>query len=154
MADSPWTYENGSVNPNLIPSNGARLRAKKRGPPNEDMDGVYNLPPYHPDFQEGGMQQPQYYEEDMDGESDDDEETDAYFDSNRPRVRRGSEGYEVLPIDREEMLRRYMEEMNEASQDKYVRYVPEPDSESEEDSGDDRPLGAALARTLDSPVEV
>jgi palmitoyltransferase len=47
-------------------------------------------------------------------------------------VRRGSEGYEVRPIDREEILRRYIEQGQEDR--RYRTYVPEPDSE---DSGDD-----------------
>ncbi|KAF6766725.1 palmitoyltransferase PFA4 [Ephemerocybe angulata] len=136
FADSPWTYENGTVNPSLVPSNASRLRTKRK-PRNQDMDGVYNLPPYHPDFQEGGIQQ----SSSSDQESDD-EEGGAFFESNR--VRRGSEG--------EEMMRRYMEELNSVP-DRYNRYEPEPYSESEESDNDDNvPLGTV--RRLNGSVQV
>ncbi|KAF5323533.1 hypothetical protein D9611_005589 [Ephemerocybe angulata] len=144
VADSPWTYENGTVNPSLVPSNASRLRTKRK-PRNQDMDGVYNLPPYHPDFQEGGIQQ----SSSSDQESDD-EEGGAFFESNR--VRRGSEGYEVRTVDREEMMRRYMEELNSVP-DRYNRYEPEPYSESEESDNDDNvPLGTV--RRLNGSVQV
>jgi palmitoyltransferase len=46
-------------------------------------------------------------------------------------VRIGSEGYEVRPVGREEMLRKYLEELGEEP-GRYVRYMPETDSNSEE----------------------
>lgn len=49
-----------------------------------------------------------------------------------PRVRSGSEGYEVRTIDREEMLQQYLKDLEEEP-DKYVRYIPEPDSDSGSD---------------------
>lgn len=58
------------------------------------------------------------------------------------KVRRGSEGYEVRPIDREELLRRYIEEQAQ-EEGRYHRYVPEPDFDSEEEC-------IPLARTVES----
>lgn len=47
------------------------------------------------------------------------------------RVRRGSEGYEVRSTSREQMLRQYLESVGE-DYDRYIRYIPEPESESDE----------------------
>lgn len=55
------------------------------------------------------------------------------------RARRGSEGYEVQSIDREEILRRYIETRGEEA-GRYKVYVPEPDTESEEDGEENVPL--------------
>jgi len=129
LPDSPWTYENGSINPDLQPSNSAAApRLRKRTP-----DGTSALPPYHPDYQPGG------------GTADDDETSEEeddyrYADSSTTRVRRGSEGYEVRPGAREDMLARYLLEIGETPQ-KYHRYIPMESSESE---GDDVPLGQQL----------
>ena len=152
MPDSPWTYENGSVNPDLIPSNSARLRSKSQRSKRDDMDGVYNLPPYHPDFNEDttGTQETNHPYEDR--HSDDEAEADACPNHSRMHVRRGSEGYEVRPVDRAEMLRQYMEELN-AVPDRYNRYEPEPYSESE-DEDDNVPLGATVRHILEDSVEV
>lgn len=49
-----------------------------------------------------------------------------------PRVRHGSEGFEVRQDDREEMLRQYFEELGEEP-GRYLRYIPEPESESDDD---------------------
>lgn len=57
-------------------------------------------------------------------------------------VRRGSEGYEVLPVDREEILRRYIESRGEED-GRYRRYVPEPPSESE---SEDEPLSERVEK--------
>lgn len=46
------------------------------------------------------------------------------------RIRRGSEGYEVRPTTREEMLERYLLEQG-MEPGRYQRYVPEPDIESD-----------------------
>jgi hypothetical protein len=53
-------------------------------------------------------------------------------DPGKVRIRRGSEGYEVRPADREEMLRRYLQERVSES-GRYQRYVPEPESGSEDE---------------------
>ncbi|KAJ7193293.1 zf-DHHC-domain-containing protein [Mycena pura] len=109
LPESPWTYENGSVNPNLQPSNSARRR-KQEG------TGASTLPPYHPDYQP----EDEY-------ESDIEDGDDEYTDNSRVRVRRGSEGYEIRPAAREDMLARYLTEIGGK---RYHYYVPEPGSES------------------------
>ena len=57
--------------------------------------------------------------------------------ANRERsiVRRGSEGYEVRPVNREEILRRYIEDQGQ-EMGRYQTYVPEPESEGSEDLDD------------------
>ena len=81
--------------------------------------------------------------------------TDPEFDGDSYNgghiVRRGSEGYEIRPVDREEILRRYiLSRGSEAG--RYKRYVPEPDSESDSGLGnwddgegdDDIPVDTAM----------
>ncbi|KAJ7070731.1 zf-DHHC-domain-containing protein [Mycena amicta] len=116
LPPSPWTFENGSVNPNLQPSNSARRRTKAN-------TGASALPPYHPDYQAAAAEE----------ESEDDE---YYEDNSRVRVRRGSEGYEVRPGNREDMLTRYLSEIGET---RYHYYVPEPESDNESEA-EDTPL--------------
>ncbi|PPR01916.1 hypothetical protein CVT24_001255 [Panaeolus cyanescens] len=118
---SPWTYETESLNPNLQPSNSEIRNRKKKVP------GTSTLPPYHPDYQE----------EESESEASD----SGYQQPSTVRVRRGSEGYEVRPVGREQMLQRYLEELGE-NPERYVRYVPEVqyDDESEEDPDDNIPL--------------
>ncbi|KAG6865758.1 hypothetical protein C0991_011955 [Blastosporella zonata] len=126
LPSSPWTYENGDVNPDLEASNSHRRAATKR----RKQLGVSSLPPYHPDYQEGAE-----VVESTDESSDDE------YDARRPLVRSGSEGYEVRPVDREELLRRYLaEEGMEPGRYKY--YIPTPDVDSESDS--DTPLAAIV----------
>lgn len=133
---SPWTYENGSVNPNLEPFNGHLRNAastSKRRPQRADA-GTSALPPYHPDYVEGADAP---YEFSGDDSSEDDDIR------RQPLVRRGSEGYEVRSVDREDMLQRYLRELGEEP-GRYHRYIPYPDSESE-GSDDD----VALAQVID-----
>lgn len=62
-----------------------------------------------------------------------------------PFVRRGSEGYEVRPIDREQLLAEYI--TDRAQEDgHYRRYVPEPpsDPESEGESVGEEGAGAEV----------
>lgn len=111
LPSSPWTYENGSVNPNLRPSNDSlRQRSGQR---------VSSVPPYHPDYR---------------GSADDDsDEYDDNVEAPLNRKRLGSEGYEVQPIDREKLLAQFI--LDQAAQDgRYVAYEPEPHSESEIDN--------------------
>ena len=51
-------------------------------------------------------------------------------------VREGSEGYEVKPVDREEILRRYILSRGEEA-GHYQRYISEPHSQSELQSEDE-----------------
>jgi len=136
LADSPWTFENGGVNPDLQPYNkrirqGLETRRRRRKRQHKGT-GYSNLPPYHPDYQ---------------GSGDDDEEGEGYESASsvegpysNGRVRRGSEGYEFKPTDREDMLHRYLEQLGETP-GRYHRYIPQEESESD----DDIPLGQARA---------
>ena len=127
LPPSPWTYENGSVNPNLEPYNSqtreATRPAKRR--PRGAEPGTYSLPPYHPDYQEGP-------------ETPDDSSSDYTLEEGDGRIRRGSEGYEVRPVDREAMLSRYLKQLGEEP-GRYRRYIPQPESE-EYESDEDLPL--------------
>ncbi len=57
-----------------------------------------------------------------------------------PRVRQGSEGYEVRPIDREQLLTEYIESRAQEA-GHYRRYVPEPTSGPESEGGSGREEG-------------
>ncbi|KAG5342039.1 hypothetical protein C0989_005719 [Termitomyces sp. Mn162] len=129
LPSSPWTYENGDVNPDLRAFNAERrASAKRRKRVKRRAPGESPLPPYHPD-----------YREQVDKESGSaDESSNDEYDAQGPLVRTGSEGYEVLPVDREELLRRYLAEMGQ-EQGRYKYYIPAPDDgDSESDS--DTPL--------------
>lgn len=127
LPSSPWTYENGSLNPSLQPSNShlrssTSSRRRNKGP-------VYALPPYHPDYNHQQQSEDtslhSYYSSSSDEEN-------GHDGMGRVRVRRGSEGYELRPVDREEMLRRYIEGRGDEV-GRYNRYVPEPDSGESQD---------------------
>jgi len=141
---SPWTYDNESVNPNLQATNSRlRTQSQRRKPPTTEP--ISSVPPYHPDYRPPGIvatTSPRHDQESSGSEMYDDEEDDYTGKGKRTLVRRGSEGYEVRPVDREEMLRRYLDDRGEEP-DRYQRYVPEPPSESEsgEDDDDETPLG-------------
>ncbi|KAF8445635.1 zf-DHHC-domain-containing protein [Boletus edulis BED1] len=134
LPDSPWTYENGDFNPALRPSN-----ARPRSIDGRSSTRAYTsaLPPYHPDFEHDAYP----------AETD----TDPEEGYGGLRVRRGSEGFEVRPIDREELLEEYIQIEVERT-GRYQVYEPE-DAEYVEDyeldarvdtsmiSEDDRPLG-------------
>ena len=123
LPKDPWTFGNGSLNPDLHPSSSGRGLRERRGSPGlkqhhtdphpgdgGETEGICAVPPYHPDHDEsqpshGHFSRPPYADEDEDGD-------DHYYeDELRPRqfIRRGSEGYEVHTIDREEMMRQYVE---------------------------------------------
>ena len=81
----------------------------------------------------------------VDSESEDEDDFDY---AGRPRefVRRGSEGYEVKPIDREGLLRQYIEDRT-AAPGRYHLYVPDPPSDVENGTDDDRvPSAEKMAR--------
>ena len=130
QSTSPWTFENGDFNPALQPSNEslrqatsvARKRQRSCIPEGADSSDV---PPYHPDYDRGN-------ENGLDEEDSPDE--DANY--SEARVRRGSEGYEVRQINREDMLRRYLEELGE-KEGRYVKYIPQPDSDVDDDGDED-----------------
>ena len=67
-----------------------------------------------------------------------------------PRIRRGSEGYEVRPIDREQLLRESIEH-HVAGLGRYNVYVPEDASEDEdEDECDDLEKELLAAEKVDA----
>lgn len=70
------------------------------------------MAPYHPDYQ-----------------AEEDVYSSSASEDQFPRVRRGSEGYEVRPVDREGMLQQHLLALGEEP-DKYIRYIPEPDTDS------------------------
>ncbi|KAF8167385.1 DHHC palmitoyltransferase-domain-containing protein [Crassisporium funariophilum] len=134
---SPWTYENGSLNPNLRPSNGQIQNSPRR----RRIPGASSLPPYHPDYRPDDDQQATYEPSQiLDEESSEGSiEENHAPDRANGHVRRGSEGYEIRPEGREEMLRRYLEEIGEEP-DRYLRYIPQPDSVDSASDDDDVPL--------------
>ncbi|KAG6900521.1 hypothetical protein C0993_009474 [Termitomyces sp. T159_Od127] len=127
LPSSPWTYENGDVNPNLEAYNSERrASAKRRKRLNNCVQGESSLPPYHPD-----------YHEQVNKEADStDESSDDDYDARRPLVRTGSEGYEVHQVGREELLRRYLVDIGQ-DPGRYKYYIPTPYSS---DSDSDTPL--------------
>lgn len=106
--------------------------------------GASSLPPYHPDYQEG--------EHSYDSQRDDDSSDNEITPPPGHRVRRGSEGYEIRPQDRDQMLREYLESLGEQP-DRYIRYIPEveQDSETDEDE-DDIALGNVVPNGLQTTV--
>ncbi|KAG2350756.1 zf-DHHC-domain-containing protein [Suillus weaverae] len=131
LPDNPWTYENGDVNPNLRPSNG-RLRGVNGNRHKSSQDPVSVLPPYHPDYEDPGVDARPGRLYSPDSDSDYSEEGC----SGAIRVRRGSEGYEVRPVNREQMLQEYVQDqISEAG--RYQVYEPEHTLESDEDFEDE-----------------
>jgi len=86
----PWTYGSEGPNPALRPSS-QRLRQRSR------------YPPYHPLYatEENGIVEEAY------SESDSESSAEESFTLRR-RVRRGSEGYEVQHVSRDDMFQPYM----------------------------------------------
>lgn len=118
LPDSPWTYGNGNVNPNLRPSSSDKREFYGR------QAYTSALPPYHPDFEENSSPRPvQYLSPDLDTD------LEGY---GGVKLRHGSEGYEVRPLDREDMLRRYIE-TQVSEEGRYHVYEPDPLSDHEYD---------------------
>jgi len=140
--DSPWTYDNDGPNPILIPSN-SQLRSRKRGRRGANGDGgVSAVPPYHPDYEPAQRWQDDddgaYDHHDKDDDDDDEAEGERFAEYEHQRrtahVRRGSEGYEVRSIDREQLLTEYITSRGQ-EEGHYRRYLPEPPSGTESESG-------------------
>lgn len=152
---SPWTYDNDGPNPAFIPSNSSpaqHLRSRKH-----DAAGFSAVPPYHPDYDESAEHE--YGGDKVDYDYDDGERFAEYekVRQRMPFVRRGSEGYEVRPIDREQLLAEYI--ADRAQEDgHYYRYVPEPpsDHESEGESGreEGEEVGAEVERVERDDYEI
>ncbi|KAJ3994123.1 zf-DHHC-domain-containing protein [Lentinula boryana] len=137
LPESPWTFENGGVNPDLQPYNTklrqdsvTRRRKSRKG------TGYSTFPPYHSDYQGSDV------ESDEDQASRSELSGDGEYVSSG-RIRRGSEGYEFQPTDREDMLRRYLGQIGETP-GRYHRYIPQAESDSEDDN--DTPLGQTRLR--------
>lgn len=126
LPSSPWTYDNEGVNPNLRPSNSSTLASHGHQ--------VYTsaLPPYHPDFD--GDYSPRARQSYSPDSSDIDDDYQGI------KVRRGSEGYEVHPLNREEMLRRYLE-AELSREGRYQVYGADPPLEDINDLISDEELG-------------
>ena len=126
LPESPWTYEDGSLNPDLRPTSAGKRKARAKS----DIVLHPTLPPYHPDYVPGDAIRL------MHSSSEDESSGDEYYAEDTPTrlmpIRRGSEGYEVRPIDREAMLRMYIEG-HTADAGRYNLYIPEPDVDSESD---------------------
>jgi palmitoyltransferase ZDHHC6 len=143
---SPWTYNNDGPNPALMPSNSdsaQHLRTRKR-----DAAGFSAVPPYHPDYDESA--QHEYGGGEVDYDYDDGERFAEYekMRQRMPFVRRGSEGYEVRPIDREQLLAEYI--TDRAQEDgHYCRYVPEPPSEPESEGEGSREEGEEVGAEVE-----
>lgn len=153
LPKDPWTYGNGSLNPDLYPgASNHGLRERRRSPasrqrhtnphPGEggEADEIYAVPPYHPDYDEsqpsyGHLSQPPY--------ADEDEDEEGRYCEDRPQrrqlIRRGSEGYEVRTIDREEMMRQYVESQSHLTA--FARAQRRADEEGENYSVSDKEDG-------------
>ena len=129
---SPWTYQDEGFNPALQPSSAARRQASsvasKRRSCIPEGDDSSHVPPYHPEYDQGN-------ENALDDDDDDDESSDDGSSYGRAHVRRGSEGYEVRSINRENLLQRYLEDLGEKP-GRYVRYISQPDDHDENDDDD------------------
>ncbi|KAI0726908.1 zf-DHHC-domain-containing protein [Fomitopsis betulina] len=136
---SPWTYENGSVNPYLQPSNTRRRHSTHNGP-------FSAVPPYHPDYREPEAVVP------YDPASSSEDEYDEA--GKNVKVRRGSEGLEVKPVNREQMFERLVEDRTQES-GRYNYYNPEisSESETEEDPDDSVPLATKLQTRQSTVVQ-
>ena len=163
LPKEPWTYGNESFNPDLHPgSSNGRLRERRGSPasrqrhtypyPGEDggRDGTYPVPPYHPDYD---GPQPSYEHRSRPPYADEDEDEDDRHYDDRPQsrqfIRRGSEGYEVRPINREEMMMEYLDSRPHLAAFARAQERVDPGEEgdnygvSDEDEGgkgDDRPV--------------
>jgi len=141
LPESPWTYENGALNPDLRPSSGTRSHPSNNGLRQRSSPLHLALPPYHPDYDAST-----YVERESGFSSDSaSEDEDHVSDQSKwgVKVRRGSEGYEVPSIDREGLLHRYIQsQANERG--RYQRYIPEPDTPSDDEEEEDISLAQNL----------
>ena len=129
---SPWVFKSDGLNPSLVPSNTA-IRQSTASARHRQRDIAHtnsSISPVPPDY----------------GEETDSSDGEAVVNG-KIHVRQGSEGYEVRSQDREEMLRRYLEELGEKP-GRYKRYIPQPDDDGEEDTEDDLPLSYMAARSF------
>ncbi|KAF7796565.1 hypothetical protein EIP86_007746 [Pleurotus ostreatoroseus] len=128
LPESPWTYNNGTLNPTLEAHNAQNPAARRRRP-FVNKEAVSSVPPYHPHYgEDDGSDR-------LSVSSSSSSEDGALVRKQGPRrlVRRGSEGYEVRAIDREALLRQHVEDqMHEPG--RYNVYVPDPITPNESGS--------------------
>ncbi|KAG8986071.1 Palmitoyltransferase [Tulasnella sp. 427] len=110
MGDSPFTYGNG-FNPNLEASNSqlrSRHRTSRRAAEAEDEDNerLSTSTPSRESF--SSNEYPNHSTNQGDGYTDGEEDDDNALISGSVRVRRGSEGWEVRPLNKEEIIARYV----------------------------------------------
>ena len=146
LPSSPWTYDNGSLNPNLRPSNGTTRQRRPRRTQAGPTDAIASVPPYHPDYDASQAGTGRADGWSIDGSTAESASEDEYDEREGPlpRVRRDSEGYVVAPIGREDMLARYIAGLT-SEEGRYQRYEPELLSES---SDEDVPLAEAPRRAV------
>jgi len=139
---TPWTYENDALNPNLQPYNSHLRASESRRRHSRKREGpISSVPPYHPDYRPSNVDTDAASSHITSSGSETHETYIGNYGDGSARVRSGSEGYEVRPLDREEILRRYLQDQaNEPG--RYQVYVPEPEVESEVDSEENHPLGS------------
>ena len=126
------------MNPDLRPFNSQihSSRSRKRHFAKTE-DAISALPPYHPDY--GGTDTLSVSSSSISSDPDLREPEISGDGRAGVRVRRGSEGYEVQSLDREEMLRRYIQDQV-AEPGRYHVYVSEQDRESDGDPEENVPL--------------
>ncbi|KAJ3567336.1 hypothetical protein NP233_g6433 [Leucocoprinus birnbaumii] len=139
-SSDPWTYGNDTLNPSLQPTNSYRRRISSKS--RDSCIPHDRVPPYHPDYSKGETYQPVDDDDEDSLVSSSGELSDDDMPLGHDRVRRGSEGYEVRPVSREQMLRQYLESVGE-DYDRYIKYIPQPDSQSETE--EDGPTTATIA---------
>ncbi|KAH8102412.1 zf-DHHC-domain-containing protein [Cristinia sonorae] len=160
LPDSPWTYSNGSFNPSLHSKYNAPTTARRRRKPKPT--GTANVPPYHPDY---GKPTTAY----SSSESESSVDGDPLYPSSKPvddgyeyshtasgiPKRRGSEGYEVRPIDREVLLMQHVQETT-SEPGRYNWYVPAQDNQypSSSDETDREDENIPIGRGSSSYVNV
>lgn len=141
LPSTPWTYDNGDLNPHLQPpSMRRRLTSptKRHNGSLKKKNRISAVPPYHPDYRPPGEDED--FPDSISSGSSADEEVQRH----QPHrfIRRGSEGYEVHAIDREDMLRQHVvSQITEPG--RYNVYVPDPSSESDEEQ-EETPLASKV----------
>lgn len=158
LPDNPWTYENGSLNPDLHASNrGLRQTSQMRKRNSKQIKtkkrNLPTVPPYHPDYVEPGAEGDETYSDSPPPSLPNTSSEDEYDEGpgDRRFVRRGSEGYEVRSIDREEMLQRFIEgRVHEPG--RYNVYQPEPPSGPESEEDEDVPLVERVGNSQSAPT--
>ena len=132
QSSSPWTYGHDALNPALEPTSSSRRRFISKS--HDSRIPHDKVPPYHPDYDRGEKYQPESHADDSSLSSsdvEDDVPLGVIQNGESRRVRRGSEGYEMQAVSREQMLRQYLESVGK-DYDKYIRYIPEVESEYQE----------------------